>query len=309
MGKPEQNFRRFAQINLDHSLLMFIFLILNLYIIFSLNIINKQVNYEINFAKSILLNTKSNYEIKQKELSVIEEEIDNINKIDDKISEIKEIYFNNAYLYEKKVIEGTGKKKIVYLTIDDGPSAYTNSFLNVLEKYDVFATFFLIGNTSKQYSDIYEKISDSGHTIGNHTYMHRIVNGVYRSANIFIDDMLKQEDFIYKKVGVKTDILRFPGGSKTAGSLKKPIVEKLKELNYGYIDWNVAAGDANGVDISKEGIYRYVINGTKRRDIAVVLMHDFNKNSLYALPSIIEELKKSDYIFLPLFFESSKVIK
>lgn len=309
MARSKQNIRRFVKLNSICSLLVLIFLILNLYIIFSLIVVNKKINLEINYFEDLLAFTEANYDKKELELFLLEESINSIKNVENKISEIKKTYFNNAYLYERKVIEGTGKKKIVYLTIDDGPSAYTNSFLNVLEKYDVFATFFLIGNTSKQYSNIYEKISKNGHTIGNHTYTHRIVNGVYRSSNIFIEDMLKQEEFIFEKTGLKTDILRFPGGSKTAGSRKKPIVEKLKELNYGYIDWNVAAGDANGVDISKEGIYRYVINGTKRRDIAVVLMHDFNKNSLYALPSIIEELKKSDYIFLPLFYESSKVIK
>ncbi|MDD4027766.1 MAG: polysaccharide deacetylase [Bacilli bacterium] len=309
MARSKQDIRRFIKLNSICSLLVLIFLILNLYIIFSLIVVNKKINLEINYFEDLLAFTEANYDKKELELFLLEESINNIKNIENKISEIKHTYFNNAYLYEQKVIEGTGKKKIVYLTIDDGPSAYTNSFLNVLEKYDVLATFFLIGNTSKQYINIYDKISKNGHTIGNHTYTHRIVNGVYRSSNIFIEDMLKQEEFIFEKTGLKTDILRFPGGSKTAGSRKKPIIEKLKQLNYGYIDWNVAAGDANGVDISKEGIYRYVINGTKRRDIAVVLMHDFNKNSLYALPSIIEELKENDYIFLPLFYESSKVIK
>jgi len=309
MARSKQDIRRFIKLNSICSLLVLIFLILNLYIIFSLIVVNNKTNFEIKYFEDLLAFTEANYDKKELELFLLEESINNIKNIENKISEIKHTYFNNAYLYEQKVIEGTGKKKIVYLTIDDGPSAYTNSFLNVLEKYDVLATFFLIGNTSKQYINIYDKISKNGHTIGNHTYTHRIVNGVYRSSNIFIEDMLKQEEFIFEKTGLKTDILRFPGGSKTAGSRKKPIIEKLKQLNYGYIDWNVAAGDANGVDISKEGIYRYVINGTKKRDIAVVLIHDFNRNSLYALSSIIEELKENDYIFLPLFYESSKVIK
>lgn len=309
MEKSKRNFRRFAQINKDYSLLILIFLILNLYIIFSLNIINKQRNYEISYAESMLLNIKSNYEIEQQELSIVEEEVNSIKNIDNKISEIKEIYFNNASLYEKKVLEGNGTKKIAYLTIDDGPLSYTSSFINVLDKYDVLATFFLIGNTSTKYSSIYEKIANSGHTIGNHTYMHRIKNGVYRSADIFIKDVIKQENLIYEKTGLRTNIVRFPGGSKTSGSRKNGIVTKLKELNYGYIDWNVAAGDANGVNVTKEQIYRYVINGSKNKNIVVILMHDFNKNSLAALPSIIEELKERNYIFLPLFYESSKVIK
>lgn len=310
MGRTKQDIGRLIKVDSFYPFLILIFLILNLCIIISLNIINKHTKININNIEALISFNKYEYEAKSLELSLIEESISDIENIDNKLTEIKSVYFQNAYLYEKKVLEGKGTKKIAYLTFDDGPSGYTNAFLRVLDEHDIFATFFLIGNTAERHSGIYEKISNSGHTIGNHTYTHRINNGIYRNADAFIKDVLRQEQFIYNKTGIKTDIVRFPGGSRTAApKLRNNIVSKLKEMNYGYIDWNVASGDADGVEISKEGIYAYVVNGTKRRDVAVILMHDFYKNSLDILPSIIKELKRSDYIFLPLFYESAKVIK
>ena len=157
------------------------------------------------------------------------------------------------------------------------------------------------------YDEIYQRIFDSGHTIANHTYSHAIWGGLYASASSFINDVLKQEKFLEEKLGVKTNILRFPGGSTTASSsLRNSIITRLRSLNYGYVDWNVSAGDSEKKP-NKEIVYNNVINGAKNKKVIVILMHDFSYHSLSALPSIIEQLQKMDFIFLPLFYESSKI--
>lgn len=179
----------------------------------------------------------------------------------------------------------------------------------MLDRYDVLATFFLLGKTKDEYDPIYKRIANSGHTVANHTYSHAIRNGLYTSVDSFVNDVLKQEKFLYEKIGFKTDILRFPGGSSSAkASFRYKILERLRTHKYGYIDWNVSSGDAGGKP-TRELVYNNVIIGAKNKNIIVILMHDFSKATLSALPSIIEELKKNDYIFLPLFYSSSMIIK
>src|SRR5690606_14874591 len=126
------------------------------------------------------------------------------------------------------------------------------------------------------YDPIYKRISNSGHTVANHTYSHAVKNGLYSSVDSFVNDVLKQENFLYEKIGVKTNIVRFPGGSTNAkGTYKSRILERLRTHNYGYIDWNVSTGDGGGRP-TKESTYNNVVNKTGNRNIIVVLMHDYS---------------------------------
>ena len=71
----------------------------------------------------------------------------------------------------KKLI--TEDTKIIYLTFDDGPSKYTSELLDVLRKYNVKATFFVVNS---YYSDILERMNEEGHAVGLHTYTHEYKN-------------------------------------------------------------------------------------------------------------------------------------
>lgn len=63
--------------------------------------------------------------------------------------------------------------RTLYLTFDDGPtSSLTGKILDVLNKYDAKASFFLIGQKALKYPDLVRAIQSAGHTIGNHTYSH-----------------------------------------------------------------------------------------------------------------------------------------
>ena len=310
MVKTQSNFRRFIKLVFNPFLCLFFLIILNMLMITKIFCINKIKEQEMNIDKQSLSYIKEIYNEVINEKPIFEEKVNDLIDIDNKIVKIKEKYFKNALEYEKKVLAGEGTKKIAYLTIDDGPyKNYTPSFLNVLDKYDILSTFFLLGKPNEMYDEIYQRIFDSGHTIANHTYSHAIWGGLYASASSFINDVLKQEKFLEEKLGVKTNILRFPGGSTTASSsLRNSIITRLRSLNYGYVDWNVSAGDSEKKP-NKEIVYNNVINGAKNKKVIVILMHDFSYHSLSALPSIIEQLQKMDFIFLPLFYESSKIKK
>lgn len=255
------------------------------------------------------LEEKNSY---QKELK---EKLDNLNNIGENTNKLKEEVFSLASKLEKQIKDGKNTYKIAYLTFDDGPYYLTNQFLNVLDKYNVKGTFFTIGlnkdicfdNTSQSCSGMYKKIVDRGHTIANHTYSHAIFRGLYSSADSFIYQVTLQENKIKDKTGVKTNIVRFPGGSATSGSLKNSIIAKLRSKGYGWVDWTAQDGDG-GALANKAEAWKNFTNSINE-DIEVVLFHDYNNITLSILPQAIEYLEKNNYIILPLFYDSVMVNK
>jgi len=247
----------------------------------------------------------------------LKKEHDKIENIDESTKELKEEVFKLASTLEKKIKNKETKYKIAYLTFDDGPYYATNKFLDVLKKYKIKGTFFTIGldkdkcfdNQSKDCSTMYKKIVDNGHTIANHTYSHLIWRGLYSSANSFITQVQKQEKLIKDRTGVTTNIVRFPGGSGTANAfgLKTGITKKLKEINYGWVDWTAQDGDGGDLRTKEQALSNF--KKTIDSDIEVVLMHDYSGITLSVLPTFIEYLQEKNYILLPLFYESVMVNK
>ena len=250
-----------------------------------------------------------------KENDAIEAKINELKNIDDRIEKLKTEVFKSASELEQKIKNKETDKKIAYLTFDDGPYYLTYKFLDVLKKHNVKGTFFTIGtgkqkcydNTSKNCYPVYKEIVNDGHTIANHTYSHAIWKGLYKSTNNFITQVKKQEKLIYEQTGVTTNILRFPGGSSTAGKLKNSIIKELRNLNYGWVDWTSQNGDGGSIS-SKEQAFKNFKN-TINENIEVVLFHDYNSITLSMLPDVIKYLEGKGYILLPLFYESVKINK
>ena len=200
MGKTKPSFKRFTKLIFNPLSLIIFILILNVSILFILLYLNEQKDYQIKVAKNLLSDIQNTNEQELAAISTIENRINDIKDIDNKILEIKQAFFANALAYETLVLQGQGSKKIAYLTVDDGPYSYTPAFLDVFDQYDVLASFFLLGKPNEVYDSSYKRIADSGHTICNHTYSHAIRNGLYNSADSFINDVLKQEKFLQEKL-------------------------------------------------------------------------------------------------------------
>ena len=196
------------------------------------------------------------------------------------------------------------KKKVCYLTFDDGPSENTISILKTLDKYNVKATFFVIGTTREDYI---KKVYNHGHTIGLHSYTHDY-SKIYKSTSAYFNDLKKISDKVKKCTGQRSMVVRFPGGSSNCVSKKycygimSKLSKALPERGYAYFDWNVASGDADSVCPPKTRIINNVLNGAKGKTSICVLMHDASakKTTAQALPQIIVGLKKMGYTFAPL---------
>ena len=193
------------------------------------------------------------------------------------------------------------KGKVAYLTFDDGPSANTYKILDILDKYNVKATFFVI--YKKGYKKQYQAIVKRGHTIALHSYTHNY-SKIYKSEKAYFADLKKIHDYVEDVTGVDSNIIRFPGGSSNTVSNKynKGIMKKLKvsveKKGYVFHDWNVDSTDAAGRNRKASLLLKNVKSGAAKKKTIDVLMHDTGKSkktTVEALPSIIEYLRKQGY--------------
>lgn len=190
--------------------------------------------------------------------------------------------------------------KVVYLTFDDGPGPYTRELLEVLDKYDVKATFFVVSN---KYSDIIGEIAEAGHTVAIHTACHDYKT-IYASEEAYFADLLAVWQLIYEETGIETTLLRFPGGSSnTVSRFNKGIMTRLaqavQDAGFQYFDWNVDSMDAGGAETATE-VYENVISGIRYRRVSVVLQHDIKWYSVDAVERIIQWGLENGYTFLAL---------
>lgn len=264
--------------------------------------INEQLKKDIDTFNNI----KANNQSKLDHLSAMYKEVEDV---DVSLKEAKDSYFELAIEADKRARDGANFK-VCYLTFDDGPySKTTPLFLDVLKEKDVLGTFFVLKKDNLD--DLYKRIRDDGHILANHTASHKIKNGIYRSEDAFIEDIKENDDFIYNLLGVKMDVMRFPGGSPQAaysGLNKSSLVNKLVDMGYGYIDWTLTTGDGE-VNLSPDEFLHNVVDKSGNYNVITVLMHDYSKNTALCLGDMIDILREQGFIFLPLSYNSSAVRK
>lgn len=197
-------------------------------------------------------------------------------------------------------------EKVIYLTFDDGPSAYTEGLLDVLGQYNAKATFFVTGNREK-YRGAISRAYSEGHSVGVHSYTHDY-GSIYSSEDAFFDDFNRAQDMIYDLTGSYTQLYRFPGGSSnTVSRFNRGIVTRLAEelgrLQYRYFDWNVYSGDA-GETQSRERVAQNIISGCEGKSCAVVLQHDTKSFSVDAVEEVLQWGIANGYSFKALDLNS-----
>lgn len=186
---------------------------------------------------------------------------------------------------------GNRKLPEVALTFDDGPnSKATPQILDILKKYDVKATFFVLGKYIEKNRDIISREAQENHVIGNHTYTH--ANGLITDSNKIKRELTRTNDLIRKYSGQNVSFFRPPFGFESWR-----FMNEAENLGYTIILWNRDAGDWNhktGKDIAAK-ILKYSRNGT------IILLHDGGPSReavIEALPKVIDGLKKKGFKFV-----------
>lgn len=194
---------------------------------------------------------------------------------------------------EKIKKEQTVGLKVVFLTFDDGPSEHTQEVLDILDQYNVPATFFV--NTHENQTQMYQEIVRKGHLIANHTQSHNY--GLYDRTEAFIADVQALDDYIHKttKGRYRKGMFRFPGGSLNANA---PCRKAIVDLGYNYVDWNVSSGGGASEPVPVPQTIANVVVGVRQHNVSVVLCHgEVEENTRKALPDILDTLLKEGYSF------------
>lgn len=205
----------------------------------------------------------------------------------------------------------TDGKKVVYLTFDDGPSTTnTPQILDILDRYNVKATFFVLGKmleSGNGEKEVLKNIANNGHAIANHTYGHDYTylypNGTMNVDNIVSD--IEQTNNIMKEIlgdDFSTRVIRFPGGYWSWEG-RTPMRDKMIESGYCNIDWNALNEDAQGPTKTADELVQKAKENVERlgadADSVVLLMHDTygKEETVKALPQIIEYLQGKGFEF------------
>ncbi len=191
----------------------------------------------------------------------------------------------------------TSGEKIVYLTFDDGPSKKnTPKILDILKKYNVKATFFMLDSYMQSYPDIVKRIAKEGHSLGLHGVTH-VKSKFYKSAWSPAKEMAQANETLKSITGGGTCLVRVPYGSSPNLSNQQYI--NLKGAGYKMWDWNIDSADSLSANVSSKTIYNNSIKGLSGKKTSIMLFHD-RTNVVYCLDDLLSYLTKNGYTILPI---------
>lgn len=191
----------------------------------------------------------------------------------------------DVQLFGKIVSRADTDKKIVALTLDDGPTDKTPDVLRILNDLDIKCTFFLTGSQIEQNMGYARAIADAGHQIGNHSYSHARM--IFRSYE-FMESEIDSTSALIKEAGYTGEIVFRPPGCKKLILL--PLA--LQRRGMTTVTWDVEPDSYPDVASSPESITQYVLDNAKSGSIILLhVMYESGENSLEAIPGIVDGLK------------------
>ncbi len=153
----------------------------------------------------------------------------------------------------------------ILLTFDDGPDPdITPRVLDILDRYNHRAIFFVIGSKAEKHPDIIREIASRGHIIGNHTYYHSPWNN-FLGARHLESEIRRTDETVFRAIGVRPTLFRPPLGI-SAHFLRS----LMKRTGHTVVGWDVRSLDTRGekVDVIRRRIQRHITEGS------IVLLHD-----------------------------------
>jgi peptidoglycan/xylan/chitin deacetylase (PgdA/CDA1 family) len=187
-------------------------------------------------------------------------------------------------------------EKKVFLTFDDGPTPeITEWTLEQLKKYSAKATFFCIGNNIEKHPEIFQKVVEHEHAIGNHTFNH--LKGWETANEKYIKNVVLCQSAINQQPTTDNRLFRPP-----YGKIKPSQSRVLRKMGFKIIMWDVISYDFNkAISPEKclENVLKNVVSGS------IIVFHDSAKaeqNLKYALPKTLKSLKQEGFTFEKISF-------
>jgi peptidoglycan/xylan/chitin deacetylase (PgdA/CDA1 family) len=183
-------------------------------------------------------------------------------------------------------------EKNLFLTFDDGPHPEaTNFVLNELRDHNALATFFCIGKNVLAYPDIYKRILDGGHSVGNHTQNH--LNGWKTPNDVYLKDIAEAANYI------DSNLFRPPYG-KISLFQARNLKAAMKGRKAKVIMWDVLSADFDGGITNEECLQNVIFNSKAG---SIIVLHDSEKcfeKLKYCLPRMLHHFTEKGFKFLSL---------
>lgn len=199
-------------------------------------------------------------------------------------------YFIHSNFHVRAICDAKTKDKVISLSFDDGPAIETEKILEVLDAFNVKATFFCIGNHIKNKEQILKKIDAKGHLIGNHSYSHGFMFDLKTTKDL-ISDLEHCNREIERSIGKKPAFFRPPYGVTTPG-----LARAVKKLGLSVIGWNIRSLDTSIKD--KQQVLQRIKSRLKPG--AIILLHDTISGTELVLRELLTYLEEQQYKVVPL---------
>lgn len=176
-------------------------------------------------------------------------------------------------------------KKLIALTFDDGPSnMYTNRILDVLEKYNARATFFIVGKRIENHTEVIARAISLNCEIGNHTWAHSDFTNY--SKSVLISSLKKVDDAVQTEFGYSMRLFRPP-----YAAINEDVEAASVQMQYTMALWSGSSHDWSIKNVDK--IYKNCFNCAA--DGAIVLFHDVYSFTADAIELIVPDLIEQGY--------------
>lgn len=189
-----------------------------------------------------------------------------------------------ALPHDRLIVSG-GRTAGIFLTFDDGPHPqHTPELLDALARYEIPATFFVLGKHAQAYPEIVERIAAEGHTLGNHTWTHSDPNQLSRAE--FAAELQRTDELIERITGTPPQLMRPPKGKLTLGKMQECWRRGL----------SIALWSCDPRDYSVESadqLWRRIEPGRPRQG-DVVLLHDIHPFATRILPRLVDRVAQAD---------------
>ncbi len=199
--------------------------------------------------------------------------------------DIRANYFTKTYCSNPSI----SSKKIA-ITFDDGPTEFTQQVLDVLKQFNTKATFFCIGTQIEKYPEIFKRIFEEGHLIGNHSYSHSNGMGFF-SVERVLNEIQQNDQLIASYLNKKPKFYRPP-----FGVTNPKIAKALALTEHDVIGWNNRSLDTV---INDE---KAILNRIKKKvnPGGIVLLHDTSLKTVQVLEQLLLFLQTENYEVTPL---------
>ena len=215
----------------------------------------------------------------------------------------REVIVSNYQINNPGLAKPDGSN-VLYLTFDDGPGPYTEELLEILNRFNVKATFF-VTNQWPEYEALLKEEHDRGHAIGNHTASHDY-GYIYSKTDNFWEDYSEMDAIIEKYTGEKPTIFRFPGGSSNTASddnqMMTNLTKQSAERKLTYYDWTIVSGDS-APPFDENTIYNSItmtLEAEEKPECLMILCHDLIEETVLAMRDVIPWCLEHGYVFMPI---------